>query len=189
MLASLFRAPQIPLAARSFLLRLSVSIATVSIVGIYRHYINTASVLYIEMILQLEHWHLGYSQILRDAREQDGSVWILCNSNADALAAARILAYMLRNDGIHYQLRPCTNYSKLKELAEHGTIENVSAMILLNLGASKNRTRFASPDCRIFVMDCCRPFHLANVHARQNVVLFWDQNNVENPSDGQMEII
>ena len=135
------------------------------------------------MILQLEHWHLGYSQILRDAREQDGSVWILTNADADALAAARILAFLLRQDGIAHQLRPCTCYSKLHEILETPTIETVSAVILLNLGASKNLTHYSLTK-RIFVMDCRRPFHLANVHAGQGVVLFWDQNNVDIPSDG-----
>lgn len=136
------------------------------------------------MILQLENWHLGYSQILRDVRERDGSVWILTNADADALAAARILSYMLRSDNIYYQLRPCTSYSSLEKILQKKTIERVSAVILLNLGASQNLTRYASLETRIFVMDCRRPFHLANIHAGQNVVLFWDQNSQEIPSDG-----
>jgi len=136
------------------------------------------------MILELENWHLGYLQILRDCRERDGSVWILCNADADALAAARILCFMLRSDGVNYQLRPCMNYNALERILSKRTIETVSAMILLNLGASKNLTTLASPETRIFVMDCRRPFHLANVHAGQNVVLFWDQGAVEIPSDG-----
>ena len=138
------------------------------------------------MILQLENWHLGYSQILKDCREKDGSVWILCNSDADALAAARILCYMLRSDGVNYQIRPCNNYSAMETLLINNN-DNACCMVLLNLGASKNLTQLvvANDNVRIFVMDCRRPFHLANVHAGQNVVLFWDQNQLEEiPSDG-----
>ena len=44
-------------------------------------------------------------------------------------------------------------------------------------------------DVRVFVMDNHRPFHLANVYSRHNVVLFDDIENVDNdnddiPSDG-----
>ena len=136
------------------------------------------------MILQLENWHLGYSQILKDCRVDEGSVWILCNADVDAMAAARILCYMLRSDGVSYKLRPCTSYSALERLLKDDT-DTVRAVILLNLGASRNLTKLVVGDtAKVYVMDCRRPFHLANVHAGQNVVLFWDQNQLEIPSDG-----
>lgn len=139
------------------------------------------------MILQLENWHLGYSQILKDCRGDEGSAWILCNADVDAMAAARILCYMLRSDGIAYKLRPCTTYSALESvLRVEGDMDTVRAVILLNLGASRNLTKLLRADitAKVYVMDCRRPFHLANVHAGQNVVLFWDQNQLEIPSDG-----
>ena len=72
------------------------------------------------MILEIENWYLGYSQILSDCRggasENNGDnnnnnsvVFLVCSPNVDALATAWILAYMLmlRNDGVSYHLLPC----------------------------------------------------------------------------------
>lgn len=165
------------------------------------------------MKLQLEDWHLGYAQILRDCRlasrqdqndEDDdnnhnadddspttGSALILCNADADAMAAARILTYMLRSDGIAYQLRPCTSYSALRHILSNRGVDDSSlrAVLLLNLGSSKNLTKLFS-EChlstrtKLFVMDCRRPFHLANIYAGENIVVFWDQTQTDIPSDG-----
>jgi cell division control protein 45 len=215
------------------------------------------------MILELENWSLGYSQILTDCRstisQHDGvrgtsiprllvnrSVLILCNYDVDAIAAARILTYMLRNDGITYQLLPCTSYDHLRHILMHQRrqqqhrhqkhrfddedqpdddvdetstfVNEPAAVVLLNMGANRNLTRlFAeqiipkqnsgthgtvgggvevdqdptihspllSPSVKVYVLDCRRPVHLANVHAGENIVVFWDQNASEDiPSDG-----
>lgn len=161
------------------------------------------------MILELEHWHLGYAQILKDCRtDQDssaGTVWILCNADVDAMAAARILCYMLRSDGVPYQLRPCSTFSKLKQSLSNEDCSDVRAAVLLNLGASRNLVRLFDNDKdedndedndvenddsnkrkpKVYVMDCRRPFHLANIHAGENVVLFVDQGQLDVvPSDG-----
>jgi cell division control protein 45 len=156
------------------------------------------------MILELENWHLGYAQIVKDCQaaadnsisgdEPGGTVLILCNADVDAMAAARILSFMLRSDNITYQLRPCTSFSALKQLISSTTTNNLRALVLLNLGASRNLTRLfeehglSVSTTRVYVMDCRRPFHLANVHAGQNVVVFWDETTaaqVEDiPSDG-----
>jgi cell division control protein 45 len=149
------------------------------------------------MILELEHWYLGYSQILVDCRStvetgNTGSVLILCNANVDAMAAARILSYMLRQDGITYQLVPCMAYSHmLKILSKQGKTADVRAVVLLNLGASRNLTRLfdsgpaLDPTVKLYIIDSRRPVHLANVHAGDNVVVFWDQTQTEAvPSDG-----
>jgi len=182
------------------------------------------------MLLQIEHWHLGYDQILKDCRSdlqqpQDGlsgggdggSVWILCNADVDAMAAARILSYMFRSDGIPYQLRPCASFSSLQKslsskrkqrntanVQEDNDInedydededddDHVRAIILLNLGGSRNLARLLEEQqqqnrftqTKIYVMDCRRPFHLANIHAGENIVLFGDQTVVDEiPSDG-----
>lgn len=139
------------------------------------------------MILQVDNWHLGYAQMLTDCR-QGGSVWIFCGADADAMAAARIVSYMLRADSVTYQLRPCWAYSSLEGMLE--AAEDCKAILLLNVGASRNLTKLFRPtllqeDAKVYVMDCRRPVHLANVHAGQNVVVFWDAIQPEDvPSDG-----
>ena len=144
------------------------------------------------MILELEDWHLGYDQIIKDTRGSEvGSVWVLCNADVDSLAAARILTYMFRADSIPYQLRPCWSYSSLTSLLQKEDSTEIRALVLLNLGASRNLTKLFEEnmllaDAKVYVMDCRKPVHLSNVHAGHNVVVFWDetQNKDEMPSDG-----
>jgi cell division control protein 45 len=147
------------------------------------------------MILQLENWYLGYSQILNDCRPDDdgstGSTLILCNADVDAMAAGRILSYMLRNDGVSHQLLPCMSYPQLISGLSRHCSDDVRAVVLLNLGANRNLTRlfdsepYLDPSIKVYVMDCRRPVHLANVYSGNNVVVFWDvQNDEELPSDG-----
>lgn len=173
------------------------------------------------MILEADEWHLAYSQILADCRDEEGaSVLLLANADVDSIAAARVWSYMLRADGIPYQLLPCRSWSALQRMttanAKHQqqqvvVTESVRAIVLLNLGASRNLTRLfattaasmeetAEPDdengaaagldankVKLYVTDCRRPVHLANVHADKNVVIFWDavaQNKDDLPSDG-----
>ena len=144
------------------------------------------------MILEPEEWHLGYDQILQDTRGSDsGSVWILANADVDSLAAARILTYMLRADSIPYQLRPCWSHSSLITLLQKEDSTEIRSLVLLNLGASRNLTKLFDEnmllaDATVYVMDCRKPVHLANVHAGRNVVIFWDetQDKTDVPSDG-----
>ena len=104
------------------------------------------------------------------------------------MAAARILSYILRSDGVSYQLRPCWTYSSLEGMLEEA--DDCKAILLLNLGASRNLTKLFRPsllqeETKVYVMDCRRPVHLANVHAGQNVVIFWDSIQPDDvPSDG-----
>ena len=147
------------------------------------------------MILELESWYLGYSQILADCRK-GGNVLLLCNADVDAMAAGRILSYMLRNDAISYQLLPCMSYSQLQKRITDNCNENVRAVVLLNLGITRNLTRLFNDDefghmlnptmTKLYVMDCRRPVHLSNIHAETNVVVFWDgvQQSEDIPSDG-----
>lgn len=146
------------------------------------------------MILESDHWHLGYGQILDDCRaSDDGSmktVLLLCNADVDSMACARILSYMLRQDGVQYQLEPCPNYSALEKTLKNNSLEDVRAIVLINFGASRNLTRLFDYDLhettKVYVMDCRRPVHLANIHAGENVVMFWDQTQQDDevPSDG-----
>eukprot|EP00547_Thalassionema_nitzschioides_P007777 CAMPEP_0194222330 /NCGR_PEP_ID=MMETSP0156-20130528/32660_1 /TAXON_ID=33649 /ORGANISM="Thalassionema nitzschioides, Strain L26-B" /LENGTH=723 /DNA_ID=CAMNT_0038953075 /DNA_START=19 /DNA_END=2190 /DNA_ORIENTATION=+ len=144
------------------------------------------------MILELNEWHLGYDQIVKDTRGSDVcSVWVLCNADVDSLAAARILTYIFRADGIQYQIRPCWSYSSLTNLLKTEEAQELRSLVLLNLGASRNLTKLfqqemLTTDAKIYVMDCRKPVHLANVHAGHNVVVFWDesQKKSELPSDG-----
>ena len=147
------------------------------------------------MILEPEHWHYAYEQILNDCRTTGedgapGTVFMLCNTDVDAMASARILSYMLRSDGIHYQLLPCSSYSALHKHIVLTPLQDVRAVVLLNFGASKNLTKFfdmndkLSDTVKIYVMDCRRPVHLANIHAGDNVVVFLDGTHPDFPSDG-----
>jgi cell division control protein 45 len=145
------------------------------------------------MILELEHWHLGYEQILTDCRAGDDgtakTALLLCNADVDAMSCARILSYMLRSDGVHYQLLPCTNYSALEKNLSSNPLEDVRAIVMLNFGAARNLTRlfdqFLHETAKVYVMDCRRPVHLANIHAGENVVIFWDRTQGDDmPSDG-----
>ena len=147
------------------------------------------------MILQLENWYLGYTQILNDCRKE-GSALLLCNADADAISAARILTYMLRQDSISYQMLPCMSYSQLQKRINDNYSPDLKALVLLNLGASRNLTRLFNDDefgqmldptnTKLYVMDCRRPVHLANIHAETSIVVFWDgvQQEDELPSDG-----
>lgn len=74
------------------------------------------------MLLQKDNWRLGYHQIISDCRPSatspGGTVLILCNPDADALCAARILSYAFRADKIPYQLRPCGGFARLKYILQ-----------------------------------------------------------------------
>jgi len=144
------------------------------------------------MILDIDKWYLGYNQILQDCIHNDGgipgSALLLCNADVDAMAAARIVAYMLRKDGVSYQLLPCMGVQQLESRLV-GSVDHLRSVILFNIGASRNLTKLfhngLNPSVKIFVMDCRRPVHLANFHAGKEVVLFWDQqSDVDVPSDG-----
>ncbi|KAL3945090.1 MAG: hypothetical protein SGBAC_000819 [Bacillariaceae sp.] len=145
------------------------------------------------MILGMNHWHFGYEQIVQDCRNEDGSVLMLCNADVDAMASARILSYLLRSDGIPYQLYPCTNYQALEQYLKtnESVLEEVEAIVMLNFGASKNLNRLfdsqlLTQDLKVYVMDCRKPVHLANIYAGENIVIFMDDTTKmdELPSDG-----
>ncbi len=97
------------------------------------------------MILEREQWHLGYASLLRDCRgsasssANDGDEFsksgvgaagggvgralLLVHPDTDAMATARILSYMLRADGVPYQMRPCLGWTSLRRiLAKVGVI-------------------------------------------------------------------
>ena len=152
------------------------------------------------MILEHEQWYFGYDQILKDCRpsgdEGARTALLLCNADVDAMSSARILSYMLRSDGVHYQLMPCKCYSdleqKLSAMAREGTIDSISSVVLLNFGAAFNLTSLyeknllGEASTKIYVMDCRRPIHLANVYSPSSVVVFLDstQDQKDMPSDG-----
>lgn len=145
------------------------------------------------MILQQDHWHFGYEQIVNDCRVgEDGApktALLLCNADVDAMACARILSFMLRSDGVNYQLLPCTNYAALEKNLSTVQIDDIRAIVLLNFGASRNLTRLfdnaVHEDVKVYVMDCRKPVHLANIYAGDNIVIFMDAvQGEELPSDG-----
>ncbi|KAL3817162.1 hypothetical protein ACHAXA_006162 [Cyclostephanos tholiformis] len=213
------------------------------------------------MILEREQWHLGYASLLRDCREGGGEsslsstsggvvgpgrALILVHPDVDAMSSARILGYMLRADGVPYQMRPCPGWGRLRRvLSGMGVVSSVAhdgeedggnrihdeydddddddgdgirkgesyssscdvrAVVLVNMGANRNLARLfrsssssfpsshapsrgggsSAANVRCYVLDCRRPYHLANVHAGKNVVLFNDRpfEDGEVPSDG-----
>ena len=140
------------------------------------------------MRLELEDWHVAYNQILSDCRQGNGTALLLAHADVDSLAAARILAYMLRQDSVVYQLLPCTSFSRLEAILENQS-SDLRAVVLFNMGATRNLTRLFADgsmlEAKIYVMDARRPVHLANVHAGENVCVFWDEvQNDDIPSDG-----
>jgi len=159
------------------------------------------------MYLTLDQWNLGYSQILKDCRSSssgNGCILILCAMDADAMCTARIVTYCLRGDGILYQLRPCGSYEALTKALgcisssnpqEEDTTDDIRAVLLINLGSMKNLTSLIatssifSPssenDTKLYVLDCHRPIHLANIYAGRQVVVFVDELAEEElPGDG-----
>ena len=169
-----------------------------------------------------------------------GRALLLVHPDTDAMATARILSYMLRADGVPYQMRPCLGWERLKNVLckvgvlppnnnedadneedendEEGImnyIENetdIRAVVLMNMGANRNLSKLfrhtqqgttqdslgmSGPlknnngtggrnNIKCYVFDCHRPYHLANVHAGKNVVLFNDRpfDDEELVSDG-----
>ena len=226
------------------------------------------------MILEREQWHLGYASLLRECRgsslqndgapenlngipptssSQVGRALLLVHPDTDAMATARILSYMLRADGVPYQMRPCLGWERLKSVLgkvgvlppPSGTNDNedeneadeeersnyienetdIRAVVLMNMGANRNLSKLfrqinntnnngasqlqysstqdsfgmSGPyssnlgsgggtrrNIKCYVFDCHRPYHLSNIHAGKNVVLFNDRPFEEDeiPSDG-----
>jgi len=173
------------------------------------------------MLLQKESWRLGYHQLLSDClpsnQSTGGTVLILANTDVDALCAARILSYALRADKVPYQLRPCGGFNyllrilqKLRLNENDGVEATIRAVILLNLGATRNLEKalfqptatlnadgeksYSPPlldrnQTKLYVLDSHRPYHLANIHAPKNIVLWNDYNWHDDeggiPSDGE----
>lgn len=153
------------------------------------------------MFLELDDWHVGYEQIVNDCRrptddtDNGASVLIFVHADVDALCSARILSYMLRADGISYELRPCRSYQNLKDICATIARDGLTyrSIVLLNIGAHRNLTRLfeesngeeglSSDDMKIYVMDCRRPVHLSNIYAGEQVVVLVDTLH-EVPSDG-----
>ena len=146
------------------------------------------------MLLYPENWHYGYEQITADCQtnEEGQSVLLLCNADVDAMASARIVSYMLRSDGIHYQLLPCSNYAALDKHLRTVQLDSVRAIVLMNFGASRNLSKLFEEheglheNTKVYVLDCRRPVHLGNVYAGDNIVVFMDgtQDDAPLPSDG-----
>jgi len=140
----------------------------------------------VAMYLEVEKWQQGYKQILHDCRSKSCStVLILCAMDTDALCSARIMSYLLRADNVSYQLRPCNSYPKLKSILSDLN-SNVVGVILFNLGSMRNLVSNVPQGVTIYVFDCHRPFHLANIYAGKEVVMFLDRGVSEDdvPSDG-----
>ena len=215
------------------------------------------------MILEREQWHLGYASLLRECRGSSttndigapeptttigipsvGRALLIVHPDTDSMATARILSYMLRADGVPYQMRPCLGWERLKIILgkvgvlppiDHDDdndnddededrtnyVENdnndstdIRAVVLMNMGANRNLSKLfrhtnaydmstqdsfgmsgplnnnnnnnGGKNIKCYVFDCNRPYHLSNIHAGKNVVLFNDRpfDDEEIVSDG-----
>lgn len=149
------------------------------------------------MILEIENWHCGYEQIKADCCNDNSNLLILVHPDGDALAAARIVAYMLRSDNVSFTLQPVGGVQQLESVIQkNATNAHYSAILLINLGASRNATRWFGTSegddsllnpsrTKVYLMDCRRPVHLANIYAGENVVVFVEEHdNDVVPSDG-----
>lgn len=159
------------------------------------------------------------SDCLPSIHNTGGTVLILANPDVDALCAARILSYAFRADKVPYQLRPCGGFNCLLRILrnlglnekDRGEIA-VRAVVLLNLGATRNletalfqpvtaedpeegdENVLASPlldrdQTKLYVLDSHRPYHLANIYAPKNIVIWndfnWHDEDGGIPSDGE----
>ncbi len=137
-----------------------------------------------------------YEQIKRSAcGRQACSVMVLVANEVDAMAATRMLTQLLRIDNIAYVVRPVTNFSQVLQNYRNYVTPEIKTIILINCGATHNIPKAfeleKGGETRCFILDNHRPFHLANVHARHNVVVFDDSHEIEAnnengvvPSDG-----
>jgi len=126
------------------------------------------------MLLQLDEWHLGYKQIIYDVRNNpngnQGRVLILSSTDTDAICACRILTYLLRADDICYELRPCISYPTF--ISTISKLENdIVGIVCINIGAMRNLSKLQC-NVKLYIFDSHRPFHLGNIHAGENVVVF-----------------
>ena len=139
------------------------------------------------MLLLIDEWHLGYKQIQYDVRNHqnsNGRILILSSTDTDSICASRILTYLLRSDDILYELRPCTSYPSFQSIL-NDLEEDIVGVVCINIGAMRNLNRLGGV-VKLYVFDCHRPFHLGNVHAGENVVVFlegWKEGE-DVPSDG-----
>ena len=137
-----------------------------------------------------------YDQIKRSAcGRQACSVMVLVANEVDAMAATRMLTQLLRFDNIAYAVRPVTNFSQVMQNYRNYVTPEVKTIILINCGAMHNIPKAfeleQGGETRCFILDNHRPFHLANIHSRHNVVVFDHSEEIEEdnqdaalPSDG-----
>lgn len=137
-----------------------------------------------------------YEQIKRSAcGRQACSVMVLVANEVDAMAATRMLTQLLRIDNIAYAVRPVTNFSQVMQNYRKYVTPEIKTIILVNCGAMHNIPKAfdleQGGETRCFILDNHRPFHLANIHSRHNVVIFDDSQEIDDdhhngviPSDG-----
>ena len=99
-------------------------------------------------------------------------------SKVDAMASTRMLTQLLRDDNIAYAVRPVSNFSQIIENKDTYITSDIKVIFMINCGAVYNISKtlnLAQSERRCFILDNHRPFHLANVHSRENVVVFDDK--------------
>lgn len=117
------------------------------------------------------------------------SIMIFVVHEIDAMASTRMLTQLLRSDNLAYTLVPISDVSVIRHITISADIKTV---FLINCGASLNVAKIfeleQGGDIRCYILDSHRPFHLANIYSRHNIVVFAESaiedNENDFPSDG-----
>lgn len=94
------------------------------------------------------------------------------------MASTRMLTQLLRDDNIAYAVRPVSTFSQIIENKDTYITSDIKVIFMINCGAVYNINKalnLSQSERRCFILDNHRPFHLANVHSRENVVVFDDK--------------
>jgi CDC45-like protein len=115
-----------------------------------------------------------------------------------------MLTQLLRADNIAYTIKPVSNFSQVVQNYRNYVTPEIKTVIMINCGAVRSCIKYVlkrqfvanffmqlfisfkmhniprlfgldrGGDTRCFIFDNHRPFHLANIHSRYNVVVFDD---------------
>ena len=121
-----------------------------------------------------------YNSVVEASCESQAcSVAILVAHEVDAMASCRILTTLLKRDNITYSIRPVANYSQILRCLEEIVQSDIKTVFLLNCGAVYNLPKALNgADVQCVVLDNHRPFHLANVH-RPNVIVLDNEDSMD----------
>jgi len=117
------------------------------------------------------------------------TVRILAANDHDGVCSTKILVNVLNNKGVKYTVIPVGgNTEIIEQLQQLEEDTEVRSLVLLNCGASLNLQQqleecAAPAELRCYVVDAHRPFELANLSARNDRVIVYDDDpRLEDPT-------